>query len=331
MLEQLTVGPEGDQIRVDVFLAGKLPDLSRSRIQAAIRRQNVRVDGQIAKPSTRLTLGQRVTIEVPPPEPGTSQPENIPLEILFEDDWLVAVNKPARMVVHPAKGHWSGTLTAALVYHFSQLSQVGGGHRPGIVHRLDRDTSGVILVAKTDLAHSRITDQFERRTVRKQYMAIVSPPPDRDRDIIEKPIGVHPYQREKMAIRSGHSSSKPATTFFEVSRVFRGFALLRAFPKTGRTHQIRLHLAAIGSPILADKLYSGRSRLVLSELSGQTSDSEPLLERQALHAEQIELDHPHTGERLQISAPLPSDFQKTLSALESFRALLPGRQEPRSR
>lgn len=318
--EVIEVGPDGDQMRVDAYLALRYPDISRSRLQAAIRRKQVQIDGAVAKPSSRLTSGQRLEVILPEPEPACSRPEDIPLDVLFEDEWLVAINKPPGMVVHPAKGHWSGTLTAALVHHFSQLSQAGGVNRPGIVHRLDRDTSGVILVAKTDLAHVRLTEQFEARTVHKQYLAIVTPAPNRDRDIVEKPIGVHPYQREKMAIRENHPTSKPATTLYEVVRRFRGLALIRAFPKTGRTHQIRLHMAHAGSPILADKLYGGRSRFLLGELTGRANDTEELLGRQALHAERIEFAHPDSGERIVIEAPLPADFVRTLEMLDQYRS-----------
>jgi 23S rRNA pseudouridine1911/1915/1917 synthase len=315
----LEVSPAGEQMRVDAYLAIRFPEISRSRLQAAIRRQQVRIDGVIAKPSTRLTTGQTLEIILPEPEPACSRPENIPLDILYEDDWLVAINKPAGMVVHPAKGHWSGTLTAALVHHFAQLSQAGGVNRPGIVHRLDRDTSGVILIAKHDLAHVRLTEQFEARTVLKRYLAIVTPAPDRDRDIVDKPIGVHPYQREKMAIREHHATSKHAVTMYEVAQRFKGLALVRAFPKTGRTHQIRLHLAHIGSPILADKLYGGRSRFLLGELTGKNEDTQELLGRQALHAEQIEFEHPDSREKLVISAPIPDDLKLTLQMLEKYR------------
>jgi 23S rRNA pseudouridine1911/1915/1917 synthase len=249
-----------------------------------------------------------------------SKAENIPLDILFEDEQLIAVNKPAGMVVHPAKGHWSGTLTAALSYHFENLSQVGGAERPGIVHRLDRDTTGVMLVAKTDQAHVKLNYQFEKRTVVKTYLAIVSPAPDRDRDWIRQPIGVHPYQREKMAIREGHPTSRAAETFFEVQERFTGFALVKAFPKTGRTHQIRLHLAHIGCPVLCDRLYSGRSKLETGKLDPNLPN-QILLTRQALHAESICFKHPVSGQRMSIEAPLPADVSTTLDFLRQHRTI----------
>ena len=192
---------------------------------------------------------------------GGAAPENIPLDILYEDEWLAAINKPPGMVVHPAKGHWAGTLTSALQFHFDTLSGAGGPTRPGIVHRLDRDTSGVFVVAKTDRAHFALADQFEQRTVEKEYFALVCGNPDRDRDLIDLPIGVHPYQREKMAIRRDHPTSRPAqrsTKSSSDSRALQRFALM---PKTGRTHQIRVHLSSIGCPVLCDRYYGGRTVL----------------------------------------------------------------------
>jgi len=223
------------------------------------------------------------------------------------------------MVVHPAKGHWSGTLTSALAHHFAQLSSTGGPTRPGIVHRLDRDTSGVIVVAKTDRAHLALAAQFEARTVEKEYFALVHPAPDRDRDVIDQPIGVHPYQREKMAIRADHPTSRPARTYYEVTERFEGLAVLTVFPKTGRTHQIRVHLAYAGCPVLCDKLYSGRSRITRGELRRVPTDDFLLLDRMALHARRIALVHPETGAPLEISAPLPSDLEGVLSELRASR------------
>jgi 23S rRNA pseudouridine1911/1915/1917 synthase len=228
------------------------------------------------------------------------------------------------MVVHPAKGHWSGTLASALVYHFQQLSQFGGTARPGIVHRLDRDTSGALVVAKDDATHAHLADQFQARTVRKEYLAIVSGCPDRDRDLIDQPIGDHPSQRERKALRAGHASSRDAQTFYEVEERFPGLSLLRAFPKTGRTHQIRLHFTHIRCPVLCDKLYGGRSRLTAGELrtwcrnkslASGLDDDEILLKRQALHAHRLCFTHPTSGKELAITAPIPTDLQTLLLAL----------------
>lgn len=313
---EITVGPDEINMRVDMLLVGRLEGISRTRINTAIRRGQVLWNGRVVKPSERLAAGTVLQVGIPPPPAEGPVPENVPLDLVFEDDSIVVVNKPAGMVVHPAKGHWSGTLTAALAWHFQNLSQIGGSHRPGIVHRLDRDTSGVIVVAKTDGAHAALTHQFQNRTVEKEYLAIVTPPPNRDRDQIDLPIGIHPWQREKMAVRDDHPSSREASTLFEVRRRLGKFALVAAFPKTGRTHQIRVHLAAIGSPVLADKHYSGRGWILRSELGGRVGESDRVLERQALHARRIGIRHPQTGEWMEFTAPLPPDIQGVVDLLE---------------
>ena len=321
----LTVEASEKNERLDAFLVRHFSGFSRVKLQRAIASEHVLVDGKKAKSSTRLKEGQQVRFLPPQPEPEGSIPEDIPLNILFEDEHMVAINKPPAMVVHPAKGHWSGTLTAGLAFHFNQLSSVGGPTRPGIVHRLDRDTSGVILVAKTDQAHVALPSQFENRTVKKEYLAVVSPAPDRDRDVIDKPIGAHPYQREKKAIRLNHQTSRAAYSQYEVLERFAGFARVLVKPKTGRTHQIRVHLAHIGCAVLCDRLYSGRARLNLSELSRtaaqQDGEEVPLLDRQALHAWRIHFEHPCTGESMEIEAPLADDIANTIDALKRYRTL----------
>jgi len=318
-IQTVTVSEDQVGLRVDALLAKALPQVSRAKIQKSMRKGLVWIDGEKAKPSFRVKEGQEIKFELPPVESDAPIPEDIPLEILFEDDHMAAINKPPAMVVHPAKGHWSGTLTAALAFHFQKLSGVGGEHRPGIVHRLDRDTSGVIIVAKTDQAHRNLAKQFELRTVNKTYLAIVSPEPDRDRHLVDKPIGHHPYQREKMAIRVGHSTSRDASTFFEIVERFRGFAIVHAMPKTGRTHQIRLHLAHWGHPVLADRLYSGRAKIMSEQISKEKKDDSVLLDRQALHALKIEFAHPETGERMTVEAPLREDLMHTIEALRKHR------------
>jgi 23S rRNA pseudouridine1911/1915/1917 synthase len=315
----LTVSEEEDHERLDAFLVRHFSGFSRVKLQRSIASKNVLLNDGQAKSSTRVRGGQTVRFLPPEPEPVGSIPENIPLDILFEDEHLVAINKPPAMVVHPAKGHWSGTLTAALAFHFEKLSSVGGPTRPGIVHRLDRDTSGVILIAKTDAAHVALSSQFENRTVEKEYFAVVSPAPDRDRDLIDKPIGAHPYQREKKAIREGHSTSRTAQTMYEVTQRFNGFAVVKLMPKTGRTHQIRVHMAHVGTPVLCDRLYSGRARLTLKDLSRTEGDDEVLLERHALHAHRIKFAHPVSGESTEIKAALPGDIVRTLDAIGKYR------------
>jgi 23S rRNA pseudouridine1911/1915/1917 synthase len=286
-------------------------------LRRVINAAAVKVNGARTKASYHVRGGDRVSIFLPPLEREGPRPEAIPLSILYEDEHLAAINKPPGMVVHPARGHWSGTLTSALAHHFSQLSSVGGPTRPGIVHRLDRDTSGVILAAKTDRAHLSLAAQFEHRTVQKEYFAIVAGVPDRDRDYIDLPIGFHPYQREKMAVRHGDPRSREAHSFYEVIERFRNFASVRIVPKTGRTHQIRVHLTSIGCPVLADRQYGGRAEVTRGELNGEPHDTTVLLSRQALHARRLEITHPVSGQPLVIEAPLPDDLQAVLEVLRN--------------
>lgn len=317
---QVVVESEDSGTRLDVFLAQRFPLYSRARLRRVIHDIGVIVEGKGRKASYRLNQGDHVEVALPDPDEGTQfKPENIPLDIIFEDEHLAVVNKPPGMVVHPAKGHWSGTLVSALTYHFRQLSSIGGPTRPGVVHRLDRDTSGVILVAKTDEAHTALAAQFEQRTTDKEYIAIVSPAPDRDRDIIDKPIGIHPYQREKMAIRGGHPSSREAQSYYEVLERHDGFALLKVKPKTGRTHQIRVHLAHIGSPVLCDRLYSGRSQVTLSDFSRESTDEQLLLARQALHSRRLKIVHPYHRSPIEFFADIPADIEAVAQAIRTFR------------
>ncbi len=318
---ELVVTHQQAGARLDVFLAAQFPTYSRVLLRKVINAAGVQVDGNRVKAAHRLRAGQRVRIVLPPLEREAPQPENIPLDILFEDDAIAVVNKPPGMVVHPAKGHWSGTLTAALQFHFERLSTVGGPQRPGIVHRLDRDTSGVIVVAKIDRAHVQLAGQFESREVEKEYFAVCAGVPSRDRDIIDLPVGVHPHQREKMAIRRDHATSREAQTFYEVLERFDGFAALRAMPKTGRTHQIRLHLASLGCAVLCDRLYGGRATITRGQLSRDPADTQEILNRQSLHARRLKLRHPISGEPMEFTAPLPADIEAVLAALRELRAL----------
>lgn len=310
---------EADQVgmRLDAFLVAHLPAYSRSQICRAVQAGQVQVDGVVHRPACRLKLQQVVTFQLPGVPPAGPRPENIPLDILYEDEAMVAINKASGMVVHPAKGHWSGTLTAALAHHFDRLSQAGGPTRPGIVHRLDRETSGVIVIAKTDAAHMRLAEQFAARTVHKEYFAIVQGVPDRDRDEIDQPIGVHPYHRERMAIRAGHETSRQARTVYEVQERWQRCAMLKALPHTGRTHQIRVHLAHVGCPVLCDRLYSGRSQVTVGELTGSPAAEDLHLRRLALHAHRLRIRHPQSehGEELEFVAPLPSELAQFVEAL----------------
>jgi 23S rRNA pseudouridine1911/1915/1917 synthase len=313
--------------RLDVFLTANLPEASRVRIRRGIDAGDAKVSGVIRKASYRLSPGQQVEFLLPPPPAGGPEPEPIALSILYEDDALAVIDKPAGMVVHPAKGHWTGTLASALVHHFDQLSEHGGATRPGIVHRLDRDTSGVLVVAKTDMAHQRLAEQFKARTVRKVYLALIAGCPDRDRDLIDHAIGPHPSHREKMAIRADHPASRAAQTFYEVVERFPGISFVRAEPKTGRTHQIRLHLTSVHCPVLCDKLYGGRARITAGELRAlcrakhlapDLPDGAVLLQRQALHAHSLSFAHPFSGEQLELTAPLPPDMQQLLFVLRQI-------------
>jgi len=304
--------------RLDAFLARVFPGQSRSFLARVIERGGVRVDGVAARPAQRLKPGAVVRFTVPEPPRAGPAAEEIPLEFLHVDACMAAVNKPAGMVVHPAKGNWKGTLAGALKWHLERegatgLSTAGGPTRPGIVHRLDRDTSGVIVVARTEEAHHALARQFERRSVEKTYLAIVQGRPQLDRDEIDLPIGIHPYQRERMAVRRDHPTARAAVTRYEVLERFSAAALVRLAPRTGRTHQIRVHLAAIGCPVLCDALYSGRA--VVEPPTLGLPPGPPLLARQALHAAGLVIDHPASGVRTSFAAPLPADMEAVLAAL----------------
>ncbi|MGN0930162.1 MAG: RluA family pseudouridine synthase [Thermoguttaceae bacterium] len=318
--------------RLDLFLAAKFPQYSRVLLRKAIQAEDgVDVDGKHGKPSFRLKPGSVVSFRLVEPPRESPIPEDIPLDVLYEDDDLAVVNKPSNMVVHPSRGHWSGTLVSALAYRFAgQLSSNRGPARPGIVHRLDRDTSGAIIVAKNDVAHARLAALFEEKRIQKEYFAIALGGINVDREVVDLPIGHHPKYRVKMAIAPDDPEAKPAKTFFEVVERFRGFSTVRCMPKTGRTHQIRLHLLSLGCPILCDKLYGGRSTLTREELAGQydrspkgdeNRESTILLARQALHARKITFEHPSTGKILEIEAPLPADMLQTIEALRELRPL----------
>ncbi len=309
--------------RIDALLARHLHAYSRVFLRKVVQDGGGRVDGETVKPSFRVRTGQKVEVDLPPPPSDGPQPEEIPLVVVFEDEHLIVIDKPPAMVVHPAKGHWSGTLTSALAYHFGKLSDVGGVTRPGIVHRLDRDTSGVIVVAKTNPVHLELSSQFESRDVTKEYFAITLGNVGMDRDVVRVPIGPHPYQRDKMAVREGHPQSRDAETWYEVVERFEGFTAVKILPKTGRTHQIRVHLAHIGYPVLCDRLYAGHAQMTRGQLARrmalreppQPGDEEVVLARQALHARRLELNHPVTGQRMTFESPLPADILATVEAL----------------
>ncbi len=325
---RLTVEARAHGWRVDHYLTRLFPNYSRALLQRAIQSDRVLLNGLPCKPSRRLRVNDRLDVRLPEQPDRTIPPEDIPLEILFEDDSLVVLNKPAGMIVHPGKGNYTGTLAGALQFHFDRLSDVAGRHRPGIVHRLDRDTSGVIVVAKDNQVHYRLARQFERREVLKQYRAIVRGDVGWDSDLIETHVCVHARIRERMMVCPPGEKTRLAVTFFRVVERFDGFTHLQVEPKTGRTHQIRVHLEYIGHPIVADAAYGGGNRLTVADLGRGSSmpaegdnldDRQPLIERQALHAHRLEFDHPVTGRRLTFEAPLPDDFSRTLAALRQLR------------
>jgi 23S rRNA pseudouridine1911/1915/1917 synthase len=313
----LTAKPKVEGLRLDQFLVTAFPGYSRSIFQRAIDGEAVTVNGRSVKASYKVREGDQVRIMLPAPTADFAAPEDIPLDILYEDEFLAAINKPPDMVVHPAKGHWSGTLVNALQFHFGQLSHLNGDYRPGIVHRLDRDTTGVILVAKDERTHSDLGNQFEHRKVFKEYLAITAGVLDRDSDYIDARIGHHPHDRVKMVVTDEEDDGKEACSYYEVIERFRGFTFCRIQPRTGRTHQIRVHLASVGCPVLADKTYGGRDSLRLSDLAPglDPQADEVLIARQALHAGRLRFHHPRTGRMIEVEAPLPADFERTLAAL----------------
>src|SRR5262249_10836572 len=273
--------------------------------------------------------GDRVSIRLPE-LPGTAPaPEDIPIEVVYEDEALTVVNKPAGMVTHPAKGNWRGTPVHAPQVHYHTHSPLAREDPPRHPPRPHRDTTGLLVVVKHELAHRRLALGFELRQVHKEYLALVHGVPQRDRDYIERAIGFHPRSREKMAIRAPQDGGKDAVTFYEVVERFQDFALVRCKPLTGRTHQIRIHLTHIGHPILADKLYSGRDAIRLGDVLGasgrQALDPDQaaltLLDRQALHAHRLRFQHPRSGAELDLIAPLPADMKRTLEALRTYRAV----------
>jgi 23S rRNA pseudouridine1911/1915/1917 synthase len=313
-----------EEPRLDQFLASHFTEVSRSILRRLIDQGGVLVNDRVVKASYRMRNGDRVQLF--PPEPVHDAPcaEDIPLDILYQDDHLAVINKPADMVVHPAKGHWSGTLVNALRHHFPQLSGLNGDYRAGIVHRLDRDTSGAILIAKEENTHRALSLLFEQRKVFKEYLALTAGVLDRDSDYIEGKIAHHPHDRLRMTITEEEDEAgKEACSYYEVIERFRGFCFCRIQPRTGRTHQIRVHLASVGCPVLADKVYSGRDRLRLGELVPDlpSDQDHPLLTRQALHAHRLRLRHPRLHTILDIQAPLPEEFQRTLKALRAHRPI----------
>jgi 23S rRNA pseudouridine1911/1915/1917 synthase len=300
----LSVAPAAAGTRLDRWLVARLPELSRAKLQALIAGGCVRVDGRVPKASHRLRGGERVEIEIPPPPPEELVPEPSQLAIVHEDAHVLVLDKPAGLVVHPGAGHARGTLAAAVLAHAPGVAGVGGPRRPGIVHRLDKDTSGLLVVAKTRAAYDSLVEQLAKRTVTRTYLAVVHGRVRLDAGIVDRPIGRHPHDRVKMAVRpAGHG--KRAVTRYRVLRRFADFTLVEARLETGRTHQIRVHLASLGHPVVGDEVYGGRRRPPL-----------PVpFEGLALHAAALAFHHPVTGARLEFASPLPGRMERLLSHL----------------
>ena len=285
------IDPPDAGTRIDQFLAARVPELSRSRIQDLVKAGHVRVNGRETKASTRLRGGDRVTLDEPPVVAASTVAEDIALDVLYEDGDLIVLNKPAGLVVHPAAGHWSGTLVNALLHHCQGLSQIGGEERPGIVHRLDKETSGCLVAAKNDIAHRALTRQFAGREVTKIYLALATGKFRETSGILEGAIGRHPIHRKKMTVLPGERG-RAARTDYRVLREVPGGALVECTLHTGRTHQIRVHLKHLGHPILGDEVYGRRGGF----------------ERQMLHAWKLGFAHPVSGARMNFIAPIPRDF-----------------------
>jgi 23S rRNA pseudouridine1911/1915/1917 synthase len=320
----MVVRIKGDGQRLDQYLHFYFQDFSRSELQEAIKGGHVTVNGRPSKSSYKVRNDDKLHIELPEPINDVIVPEDIPLSVLYEDECVAVIDKPADMVVHPARGNWTGTLANALAFRFKdQLSRANGTFRPGIVHRLDRDTSGVILVAKDEVSHREVAMQFETRKVHKEYVALTAGELDRDSDYIEARLKHHPHVREQMvATTDPHDpDAKDACSYYEVMERFRGHTLVKVQPRTGRTHQIRVHLAFAGCPVLADKLYGGRDRFLLSDvLPGLAKDEDRvLIGRQALHAHRLRFKHPKRGHWVEVEAPLPADIRAALGALREHR------------
>lgn len=290
--------------RLDRYLSEEIPDLSRSRVQQLIEHGHVQLNEQVCtSKKINLQVGDRISLEIPAVQPLQLVAEDIPLDILYEDEQLLILNKPAGLVVHPAPGHANGTLVNALLAHCPNLPGIGGVQRPGIVHRLDKDTTGAIAIAKTDIAYQHLQAQLQAKTARREYLGVVYGAPKTESGTVDLPIGRHPQDRKKMAIVSVEQGGRTAITHWQVKERLSNYTLIHFQLETGRTHQIRVHSAKIGHPIVGDPVY-GSGRSVGVNLPGQ-----------ALHAWQLKLQHPISGDWVEVTAPLPQTFTKLLEIL----------------
>jgi len=294
-------------LRVDVYLSGKLPQLTRSRLQKLIAEGCVLMDGQAVKPGLKLKGGEHLSVNVPAARQLEVQAQDLPLSIIFEDDYLAVVNKPAGMVTHPGAGVEEGTLVNALLYHLKdRLSSISGVVRPGIVHRLDKDTSGLLVIAKEDQAHQSLCEQIRAKTARRQYLALVEGVMPQEAGVVDQPIGRHPTKRKQMAIVE---SGRKAVSRYRVLQRFDAYSLLAVDLETGRTHQIRVHMSSLGYPVVGDLVYNRKrtgSEAVRAKLG---------LVGHALHARYLSFSHPVTKGLLEFEAPLPPDFQRLIDSL----------------
>lgn len=300
MKQQIVVTDAGK--RLDKLISEQLPELTRSAVQHLMQDGCVTIAGKPVKKNTKASAGDVITVELPEPREVEIEPENIPLDIVYEDEDIIVVNKPKGMVVHPAPGNWSGTLVNALMYHCGDsLSGINGEIRPGIVHRIDKDTSGLLVVAKNDRAHQSLAEQIKVHSAGRRYFAVVYGTPREQKGTVNAPISRHPVDRKKMAVLAG---GREAITHYEVLEQYAGYSYLTFLLETGRTHQIRVHMAHIGHPIIGDPLY------------GPAKDKWKL-QGQCLHAGELTLTHPATGERMTFQAPLPAYFTTVLQKLRN--------------
>ncbi len=309
---RFTVPPELEAERLDRALALLNPKWSRSRARRLLDEERVTVDGRTAKPSLLLKTGSVIEVDEPEPRPSRLGPEAIDLDVVFEDEHILIINKPAGLVVHPAAGNPAGTLVNALLHHCTDLSGIGGVERPGIVHRLDKNTTGLIVVAKNDSAHRRLSLAFRRREVSKTYLAVCYGEPRHSEGVVDAPLGRHPSQRQRMAVVQ---TGRAARTLYDVQERFEGVSLIACRLITGRTHQIRVHMAHIGHAVVGDPVYAGRQwrALLQPRLAAACRD----FPRQALHAARLEISHPASGEPMTFEAPLPRDMTRLLELLRS--------------
>ena len=306
MVTRLTAPAEAAGERLDRFLAESVEGLTRSAAARLLEEGRVTADGKAAGKNHRLRGGEALAVDMPDPEPAEALPEDIPLDVVYEDGDIIVVNKPVGMVVHPAPGHPDGTLVNALLFHCAgSLSGVGGALRPGIVHRIDRDTSGLIVAAKNDFAHQGLAAQLQDHSMRRTYEAVVVGNLREDSGTVDAPIGRHPTDRKRMAVTE--KNSRAAVTHWQVLRRYPGYTYIRCQLETGRTHQIRVHMAYLGHPLYGDTVYGAKKDA--ADMTGQ-----------CLHAVALDLTHPRTGERMHFTSPLPAEFTSLLEKLEK-RAL----------